>query len=370
MPTTGGRRFDALAITIFILLAGWSATQIIGGSFYTDTDWGWACVGTGVLCAVLTLVGLLLRSWMTALYGVLAATGAGMIAAGALGADGIIPTGLVTLVVVGATVPIAVALRDVAATRANPGRTDARLVDVLNEINEHSMLSDNAKRILFREREISLLREAIESDIARGEYTVALTLCDEMANVFGYREEAEEFRQRIVQARQERYEADARAALEHLEQLLTERNWAMAHHDAARIRRLFGDSHLVEGLDDRIVQAREEHKRELESEFLQAAQREDVERAMALLKQLDRYLEPEEAARLSEVAQGVVVRHRENLGVQFKLAVNDRRWAEAARIGDVIIDEFPNSKMAVEVRSLIDVLRTRATQAAIAASGE
>ena len=63
----------------------------------------------------------------------------------------------------------------------------------------------------------------------------------------------------------------------------------------------------------------------------------------------------------------MVVRHRENLGVQFKLAVNDRRWAEAAGIGDVIIDEFPNTKMADEVRSMIDLLRTRATHAALSA---
>ena len=71
--------------------------------------------------------------------------------------------------------------------------------------------------------------------------------------------------------------------------------------------------------------------------------------------------------RLAEVAQGVIVRHRENLGVQFKLAVNDHRWAEAARLGDTIISEFPNTQMAAEVRSMIDVLRTRATQAALAA---
>ena len=75
----------------------------------------------------------------------------------------------------------------------------------------------------------------------------------------------------------------------------------------------------------------------------------------------------EEAERLAEVAQGVIVRHRENLGVQCKRAVNDQRWAEAARLGDTIISEFPNTQMAAEVRSMIDVLRTRATQAALAA---
>jgi tetratricopeptide (TPR) repeat protein len=370
MPKTGGKPLDAPAITIFAALAIWAAGLLTAGALYPDRTSGLVCLGTGGVCALIIVLGIVRRSWIVALYGVLAATGAGMITAGGFGVDYFVASGVLALVIVGATMPIALAIRESSGQPANPGTADHRLADLLHEINEHSMLSDNAKRILFREREIALLREAIESDIARGEYTVALTLCDEMANVFGYREEAEEFRQRIVQARQERYESDARAALERLDQLLAERNWAMAHHEAARIRRLYGDSHLVQGVEDRIMQARDEHKRELESEFLQAAQREDVEHAMALLKQLDRYLEPEEAERLSEVAQGVVGKHRENLGVQFKLAVNDRRWAEAARIGDVIINEFPNSKMAVEVRSMIDVLRTRATQAAIAASGE
>jgi len=237
---------------------------------------------------------------------------------------------------------------------------------LLQQIHEHSMLSDNAKRILFREREIGLLRNAIEIDIAEGKYNTALTLCDEMADVFGYREEAESFRARILEARQNRYDSQVGAALEHFDHLLRERDWASVHNEAARIRRLFGDSHHVKDLETRILQARDEHKGELEGRFLEAARRDDVEGAMGILKELDRYLDHQEAERLTEVAQGVVVRHRENLGVQFKMAVNDRRWGEAVRIGEVLIEEFPNTKMAGEVRSMIDVLRARASQAAMA----
>ena len=90
---------------------------------------------------------------------------------------------------------------------------------------------------------------------------------------------------------------------------------------------------------------------------------------MSLLKQLDRYLSREEAGRLAEVAEGVVVKHRDNLGVQFKIAVNDRRWVQATRIGETIIGEFPNTKMAAEVRSMIDILRSRAVQATLATEG-
>jgi hypothetical protein len=235
----------------------------------------------------------------------------------------------------------------------------------VDRIHEDTMLSDNAKRVLYRDREMQLLRSAIEDDIARGDYNAAITLCDEMANLFGYREEAEAFRSRIVQARQEQYELEVQAAVDQFEVSLGERNWAAVHQQAARIRRLYPDSHLVGELDRRIQMARHEHKGELESRFLEAARREDVETAMGLLKQLDLYLGRDEAGRLTEVAEGVIVRHRENLGAAFRIAVNEHRWSEATQLGETIIAEFPNTQMAAEVRSLLDVLRSRAGQAAV-----
>jgi hypothetical protein len=228
------------------------------------------------------------------------------------------------------------------------------------------MLSDNAKRVLFREREIGLLRDAIESDIAASEYNAALALCKEMAEVFGYRDEAEAFRERIMEARQARFDRQVRAALDQFDQLLAAHNWAQVHQEAAKMRRLYSESHLVHDLDQRIVHAREAHKEELRQRFLHAAERDDVEGAMVLLRELDRYLTREEAGQLSEIAGGVVSRHKDNLGVQFKLAVSDRRWAEAARIGEKIIEEFPNSMMADEVRSMIDLLRARRSQGVVA----
>jgi hypothetical protein len=238
----------------------------------------------------------------------------------------------------------------------------------VERIHEHSMLSDNAKRVLFREREMQLLRSAIEDDIARGDYNAAITLCEEMANLFGYREEAEAFRSRITQARQEQYEFEVQAAVDQFELSLGERNWASVHQQASRIRRLYPDSHIVDELDQRIQVARLEHKSELESRFLDAARREDVETAMGLLKQLDLYLGRDEAGRLTEVAEGVIMQHRENLGAAFRIAVNDHRWSEAAQLGATIIAEFPNTQMATEVRSMIEVLRTRAGQAAAGAA--
>ncbi|MHC4784947.1 MAG: hypothetical protein ACYTE6_03180 [Planctomycetota bacterium] len=269
--------------------------------------------------------------------------------------------GAVGLIAAATTAPVALLLAGLHGRL----REVAPLGRQVERIHEHTMLSDNAKRVLYRDREMQLLRSAIEDDIARGDYNAAITLCDEMANLFGYREEAEAFRSRIVQARQEQYELEVQAAVDQFEVSLGERNWAAVHQQAARIRRLYPDSHLVGELDRRIQMARHEHKGELENRFLEAARREDVETAMDLLKQLDLYLGRDEAGRLTEVAEGVIVRHRDNLGAAFRIAVNEHRWSEATELGETIIAEFPNTQMAAEVRSMIEVLRTRAGQAAV-----
>ncbi len=365
-PRKSGRPLIA-----YVVAGAMAVALFIVGGLNTGTTWGAACIGAGLLSAAVVGVSAALRSWLGAVYGVAIVGAVGLVVAGAAeSAVVVVALGVLAMIIVAASAPIAYIIETRAgdATASPTGATalGAEATELLRRIHEHSMLSDNAKRVLFRERELGLLRDAIEVDIRDGEYNAALALCQEMAEVFGYREEAEAFRLRIEQARREHYEMDVVRALDGLGGLLAARDWPRVHQEAARIRRLYGESHLVQDLDQRVHQAREEHKAELEHRFLREAERDNVDAAMALLKQLDRYLSEEEGERLREVAHGVVSRHRENLGVQFKLAVNDRRWAQAAGIGEVIINEFPNTKMADEVRSMIDLLRTRATQAAVA----
>jgi hypothetical protein len=137
-------------------------------------------------------------------------------------------------------------------------------------------------------------------------------------------------------------------------------DWTSARRETERLMRLYPEVQRVRALPKRIEQARDEHKRELERDFLRAAEVGDTEKAMKLLKELDNYLTPEEAAPYLETARGVIGQARENLGVRFRMAVTDRDWIEATTTGEQIIREFPNSNMAEEVRGMLDVLRERA----------
>ncbi len=266
--------------------------------------------------------------------------------------------GGVGLVFVGSTAPLGFLL----VSFGGHFREAVKLRRTIDELRENSMLSDNAKRVLFRDRELDMLRCAIEDDIARSDYNAAITLCDEMSALFGQRQEAEAFRSRITRAREQQYELEVQAALDQFDASLDESNWAAVHQQAARIRRLYPDSHVVRDLESRIETARNKHKSELEGRFLEAAEQDDPAAAMKLLKQLDHYLSRDEAQGLTAAAQAVILRHRESLGHAFRSAVSEHRWAEAAEQGEAIIAEYPNSQMASEVRPMIEVLRSRAGQ--------
>jgi hypothetical protein len=312
--------------------------------------------------------------WMIVVYGALGLLSAGMIVFGAATLQqphglGCVLVGIVGFVMVGASLPLAVLLYGL-ASRDFSFSTSRTAESLLEKIHETNMLSDNAKRVLFRERELDVLRRTIEDDIAHGDFNAGMTLCDAMANVFGHREEAETFRARLLAVGHASYEAQVNQAIAEFDAILVQRDWARAYQEAARLKRLFPDSPTVQALDAHILHAREDHKRQLEEQFLDAAHRDDVDSAMSLLKELDKYLTREEAGRVAGTAQSVVAKRRENLGSQFKMAVNDHRWAEAAHAGELIMAEFPNSKMADEVRSMIDVIRTRASQAAVLAGQE
>jgi len=240
------------------------------------------------------------------------------------------------------------------------------LADQIHEMSEavHEMvneggLSEAAKRVIHRRQERDLLCKAIEQDIIDHDWDAAMILVKELAERFGYRKEAEEFRVRIDRGRAETYEEGVSKALVILDSKIDSKEWVAATEEAARIQRLFPDSPRVETLRDKVDQAHNRYKLDLERRFLHAAQREDTEQAMTLLKELDHYLDEDEAEQFREVARGVIGKARDNLGVRFKLLVQDKAWGEALTVGEQIIDAFPNSRMAGEVREMLDTLRER-----------
>lgn len=299
--------------------------------------------------------------WTIGFYAVLIVASAAAIAVGVNRADQAMQaTAAVALTLSLCTMPIGIRM----AARSNPGASAARdvdqLVEAVRHLAEEQALSDDARRVLNRRRERDLLRKAIEEDMAAEDWDAAMVLVKELAERFGYRSDAEEFRTRIETARYQTVERRVDEGIRSLDNMIVQLRWDEAMQEAARLSRLYPDSPRVEGLRHRVETARQRYKAELERRFLTTAESGDVEEALELLKELDQYLTEPEAGPYREVARGVVGRARENLGVQFKLAVQDRQWGIAASVGERIIAEFPNSRMAQEIREMIDGIRERA----------
>jgi len=277
----------------------------------------------------------------------------------------------ILVVVMGVLIVLAIAPMGIMAAYRSAGLAGSQtierkvddLVDAVQSFTREGGLSEGAKRVLHRREERELLRRAIEQDIHAQDWDAAMVLVKELAERFGYRADAEEFRGRIERARAQTLDTRVIEDLAGLDELIRTQKWTEAYAEAARIHRLYPESHRVEGLRERVNEARSRYRKDLERRFLIAAEREQIDEAMRLLKELDQYLTPAEAERFSEVARGVISKSRENLGVRFKLFVQDHMWAAAIDTGEQIMAEFPNTRMAQEVREMLPVLRERSAPA-------
>ena len=244
--------------------------------------------------------------------------------------------------------------------RFTTGNASSSEAGKLDAILEAVQMSENAKRVLFRDRELSVLRNTVQEDIERGEFHSALVVCDQMATVFGAVEESEVLRTKVQTIIHNFHDARICEEVEKLENMLADRKWVEAYQDAARLRRLFPESPQLHGLEQRISDVRIHYRHDLKARFLEAASCENVEQAMKLLRELDGYLTPDEARKFRDTATDVITKYKDTLGARFKMAVSDRRWEEAIEFGEVITQQFPNTKMAEEVQTMLETIRVRA----------
>ena len=161
--------------------------------------------------------------------------------------SGAVAGGLICLIAIG----VILILGD---RRSSKG--DAASNAILARIEEHSMLSDAAKRLVYRDRELDLLRMLVEQDIAARDFDAALRMVDELASQFGRLEEAESLRTRIETIRRSEVESRVREGTEEIERLLIAGDWNAASQALHRLQRLFPDLASIEHLPDQILSAR------------------------------------------------------------------------------------------------------------------
>jgi len=244
-------------------------------------------------------------------------------------------------------------------------RMDQVLV-MLNLISEQQLLSDRAKAVAFREKDRDALRRAISEEIMRGDYDAAYVLADDIERSFGYKAEADRLRDQIKAGKFEAIGKVVAESVKIIDRYAQTEQWPAAMAEAQNLVKQFPGAEQVAKLPAEIEARKNAHKQILIGNWNDAVARHDVDGSIAILRKLDIYLTPQEAETLEESVRGVFKEKINQLRTQFSLAVQDHHWAEAIRIGDQIMHDFPNSKIAQEVRESMDGLRKRASEPAVA----
>jgi hypothetical protein len=284
--------------------------------------------------------------------------------------------GGISLVAVAVTWPLALTLN--AARRA--ARLDgeavvqsivARLDQVtaqLKLMGDQQLLSDRAKHIAFRDKDRDAIRRAVQEDIARQDWDAATKLADDMEREFGLKAEAERFREEIRVKCKECALKQVEEGLAAIDKHTRAEQWNSALREAEKLMQSHGDDERVRNLPRDIEARRQAYKQQLLESWNEAVARHDVDGSIEILKQLDTYLTPREAEGMQETARHIFREKLNTLGKQFATSVQEHRWAEATRVGDAIVRDFPNTRIAQEVREKMDVLRKRAAEPETAAT--
>jgi hypothetical protein len=281
--------------------------------------------------------------------------------------------GCLSVVGVGITWPIAWALVSAVAAQdsaeAMGERVSQRLdqmYGLMGRISEQQLLSDRARSVAFRDKDREAIRQAINEELGQGEWESAFALADQFEKAFGSKTEADRFRAEINDRRSEGMKKQISEAMAIIDRHTRAEQWSAALREAEKLASQLPNHPDVKRIPLEIENRRQTHKQQLVQTWHEASARHDWDGAIEILKQLDPYLTPAEAESMQETVRNIFKEKLNNLAGQFAMLVREHKWAEAIRVGDQIQNDFPNSRIAQEVKEKMVTLRQRASEPAAA----
>ena len=240
----------------------------------------------------------------------------------------------------------------------------SRQSNLLFQISQGVRLSDTAKEIVFRDSEQMELGEAALNKLHQHDFEDAEAMIEAMAEQPKYSALALRLKRMAEKYRSATEEGRINQIAAHIDELLEQSLWAPAAVQIENLIKTFPHSDRAKTIPLRLRERKDRHKRELLADWDQAIRNKDTDRGLEILKELDLYLTPAEALALQESAATVFKTKLHNLGVDFSVAVTEKNWRKAFETGREIVQGFPNSRMAAEIRSKMDILQERAHQPA------
>ncbi len=233
-------------------------------------------------------------------------------------------------------------------------------LEELNTIKHDVKLNEQVKSIAYRDINRLTIEEAILARLHQKDFNTTYEMIEEIESKTDYANLAEKLRKSADKYKNASENERIQQVVAHIENLAKNLHWDQASIQAERLAIQHPDITSVVELPTKIRKMKEQKKTQLLKDWEKATNSGDTDRSLRILKELDKYLTPSEAQALEESVSGVFRTKLHNLGVSFSLAVSQKNWETALETGEEIIRDYPNSKMAHEILSKIEVLRERA----------
>lgn len=236
-------------------------------------------------------------------------------------------------------------------------------LSLLQLVSEQQLISDRAKAIAFRDRDREAFRRAIEEDISKGDFEAALALVAELEKEFGVKGEVARLKAEVNNRRDTSLKQQLDTAIAGVDRYVESEQWPAAIAEAQRLSTVYPDQVRIQMLPAEIEDKRQTTKRNLLVRWQETVRAKQIDDAIHVLRKLDLYLTPVEAAALEEDARMVFKEKLAMLRVDLTNAVQAHRWREAKRLAEIVMNDFPNTQMAREVRDMLPTLEERLREA-------
>lgn len=227
----------------------------------------------------------------------------------------------------------------------------------LSQINHSTRVSEAAKSIAFRDADRVSLRQVVFEKLQMQDFDGAKNIISEIAQRPEYSELAQDLSEQAEKYRTATSQERVNQMVTHIDKLIDDCQWVRASSQIDELIKASPDSDRAKAMRQKLLENKEQRKKILLAAWDDAVHQHETDRSLEILKELDHYLTPNEGLALRKTASDVFKEKLHNLGEQFSLLVTEKQWNSALDIGQQIVEDFPNSKMAEEIREKMDVLR-------------
>ncbi|MEJ2704715.1 MAG: hypothetical protein P8Z79_19950 [Sedimentisphaerales bacterium] len=247
-------------------------------------------------------------------------------------------------------------LKDNSTKMENVAGTLEAISAELSQIKQTARVSETAKAIAFRDMDRQSLREAVFDKLQQQDFGAANEIVAEIAERPEYRDLAEQLRTQCDRYHDATDQEKVNQIIAHIEKLLDAYQWVRASAQIEGLIKTHPDSEKAKAMRQVLIDRKQDRKRVLLAAWDDAIHARETDRSLEILRELDSYLTPNEALALQEAARDVFRTKLHNMGVQFAIAVTEKRWNTALDVGQQIVKDFPNSRMSDEIRGKLAVL--------------